>query len=124
MPWWRWPGLPGPLCRRGGSARLGAGPDLGKVRRIEELVEKPPADHPICADPQARTIFGRYFLPPDIFTALREVRRTSSGNLELTWALELLRQQGLPVWAYEFKTPKKDLGGVIGRAEAMIHQLE
>lgn len=108
----------------GGVARLEAGADLGKIRRIAELVEKPPADHPICADPQARTIFGRYFLPPAIFTALREIRQARSGNLELTWALELLRHQGLPVWAYEFKAPKQDLGGVIGRAEAMIHQLE
>ena len=107
----------------GGVARLAAAPDLGKIHRVEELIEKPPAEHPICADPRARTIFGRYFLPPDIFAALREIRASCPGRLELTTALEFLRRQGLPIWAYELKVPKKDLGSVIGQAEAMIHQL-
>lgn len=106
----------------GGVARLGPAVGPGKVYQILELVEKPPLEQPICQSPAARTIVGRYLLPPQIFAALQDLQATGPAILELTAALELLRQQGTPVWGYELQAPKRDLGGVLGQAEALIYQ--
>lgn len=106
----------------GGVARLGPALKSQKIFQIAELVEKPPLDHPICQSPAARTIVGRYFLPSQVFGALQELQRQGLEPLELTAALDLLRHQGLPVLGYELKAPKRDLGGVIDRAEAIIYR--
>ncbi len=103
----------------GGVVRLGP-PAGSRLFAVEELQEKPPYSHPILETPQARSIVGRYFLPPAIFRALEETRRQGHQPLELTTALEQLRQHGTPVYAYELQKSRRDLGGVIERAGGLI----
>ena len=107
----------------GGVVRLGAAAGTPRLFEVEELVEKPPHSHPILEAPTARSIVGRYFLPPAIFAALQEVRRRDHEPLELTTALSYLHHQGTPVYAYELKQSRRDLGGVIARAGGLIGEL-
>lgn len=107
----------------GGVVRLAREAMAPRLFRVEELLEKPPAGHPILATETSRSIVGRYFLPPEIFTALEQVRQKGSHPLELTTALEYLRHQGTPIYAYEMKKSRRDLGGVIERAGGLIRDI-
>lgn len=104
----------------GGVVRLGRKSQGPRLFQVEELLEKPAPAHPILATPTSRSIVGRYFLPPDIFPALAAVRTQGHQPLELTTALEYLRRQGMPVYAYELKKSRRDLGGVIEQAGGLL----
>lgn len=116
---------PAPKSRllQGGVVLLGPGTPNPRIFAVEELLEKPAPGHPISDSATSRSIVGRYFLPPEIFPALEHLKQTGKPPLELTEALEHLRGRGTPVFAYELKTSRRDLGGVIGRAGDLIGEI-
>jgi dTDP-glucose pyrophosphorylase/transcriptional regulator with XRE-family HTH domain len=115
VPKWRLP--------QGGVVRLESQEIMPRVFAVEELMEKPAPHHPISVTATSRSIVGRYFLSPEIFKALEHLKQKGSRPLELTEALEYLRCQGTPVYAYELKTSRRDLGGVIEQAGDLIGEI-
>lgn len=108
---------------QGGVARLGASEIAPRIFVVEELMEKPGPHHPIREALTSRSIVGRYFLPPEIFQALEQSKQRGTRPLELTEALEQLRRHHTNVYAYELKTSRRDLGGVIEQAEDLIGKI-
>lgn len=108
---------------QGGVVRLGASKINPRIFVVEELREKPEPHHPISAAGTSRSIVGRYFLSPVIFETLEKLKQQGSRPLELTEAIENLRRQGTRVYAYELKTSRRDLGGVIGQAGDLIGKI-
>jgi dTDP-glucose pyrophosphorylase/DNA-binding XRE family transcriptional regulator len=105
---------------QGGVVRLGANEINPRIFQVEELMEKPAPHHPISETTTSRSIVGRYFLPPEIFETLENLKRQGTRPLELTEAIEHLRRQQTKVYAYELKISRRDLGGVIGQAGDLI----
>jgi dTDP-glucose pyrophosphorylase/transcriptional regulator with XRE-family HTH domain len=116
---------PAPKSRlpQGGVVRLGSKTIHPRIFLVEELMEKPAPHHPISETATSRSIVGRYFLPPEIFQTLEQLKRREAHTLELTDALEHLRHQQTKVYAYELKTSRRDLGGVIEQAGDLIGEI-
>ena len=108
---------------QGGVVRLGANEINPRIFPVEELMEKPAPHHPISETATSRSIVGRYFLPPEIFQALEQLKQRGSRPLELTEALEHVRRQATKVYAYELKISRRDLGGVIEQAGDLIGEI-
>jgi dTDP-glucose pyrophosphorylase/transcriptional regulator with XRE-family HTH domain len=108
---------------QGGVVRLSADKIAPRIFMVEELLEKPEPHHPIREAATSRSIVGRYFLPPEIFPALEQVKQRGTRPLELTEALEHLRRQHTNIYAYELKTSRRDLGGVIEQAGELIGKI-
>jgi len=70
-----------------------------KVFKINKIVEKPvPEDAP-----SNLATHGAYILPPEIFPALSGLKPTKGGEIWLTDAINVLREQGIPVYACEIE---------------------
>jgi len=70
-----------------------------KVYKIKNIVEKPrPEDAP-----SNLATHGAYILPPEIFGALRSLKPGKSGEIWLVDAINVLRDQGIPIYACEIK---------------------
>lgn len=115
--------LPKSKLPQGGVVRLGANEVNSRIFQVEELIEKPPSQHPIIETATSRSIVGRYFLPSEIFQALAHLKRRGTRHLELTDALEDMRRAQTRVFAYELKTSRRDLGGVIEQAGDLIREM-
>ena len=87
----------------------------GRVYRVEDVVEKPPANEA----PSNLAIIGRYVLTPEIFDCLTEVEPGSGGEIQLTDGLkQLLRSR--PVYAYRFEGKRYDAGDKLGFLMATV----
>lgn len=70
-----------------------------KVYKIKNIVEKPnPEDAP-----SNLATHGAYILPPEIFPALKSLKPGKGGEIWLVDAINLLRDQGVPVYACEIE---------------------
>lgn len=69
-------------------------PVEGNVYKIKEIVEKPDPDKA----PSNIATHGAYILPPEIFTALRNLKPGKGGEIWLTDAINALREQGVPTY--------------------------
>lgn len=87
-------------------------PGLYNVKRF---VEKP---DPQTAPSDLASI-GRYVLTPQIFTALSETQPDSSGEIQLTTAIDILNQTQR-VFAHEFKGERYDTGNKLSWLETNI----
>jgi len=88
----------------------------GGVYRINDLVEKPPADQA----PSDLAIIGRYILTPDVFDALEATERGRGGEIQLTDGLKrLLRER--PLYACEINGVRHDAGNKLGFLKATVH---
>ncbi len=85
--------------KRYGIAKLGQVEGEDKVFTIEAIVEKPEADEA----PSNLATHGAYILPPEIFDALRRVKPGKGGEIWLVDAINLLKQDGMPVYAVEIE---------------------
>ncbi len=74
----------------------------GNVFRIKEIVEKPDPENA----PSNIATHGAYILPPSIFDALRELKPGKGGEIWLTEAINVLKRQGIPVYAVVIKDAK------------------
>lgn len=74
-------------------------PVEGNIFQINTIVEKPDPD----TAPSNLATHGAYILPPEIFTALREMKPGKWGEIWLTDAINHLQSQGVPVYAVEIE---------------------
>ncbi len=72
------------------------------VFKIRRIVEKP---EPEEAPSQIAT-HGAYILPPEIFRALKNVKPGKGGEIWLVDAINLLKKEGIPVYAVVIKDGK------------------
>jgi UTP--glucose-1-phosphate uridylyltransferase len=72
------------------------------VYRIKQIVEKPDPDQA----PSNLATHGAYILPPDIFGALKSLTPGKGGEIWLTDGINLLREQGIPLYAVEIENGK------------------
>jgi len=93
---------------------------MPNILPIRQLVEKPEPTHPICRSTRAVGIVGRYLLPPDIFRLLHELRDNGHRPVQLTDALERLRQAGRSIYAFRLEAIRQDIGEVLGQASELI----
>jgi UTP--glucose-1-phosphate uridylyltransferase len=87
----------------------------GRVYRIQDVVEKPPASEA----PSNLAIIGRYILTPEIFGLLEKTRIGSGGEIQLTDGIRLLLEQQ-PVYAYMFEGTRYDAGDKLGFLKATV----
>ncbi|MEN9407448.1 MAG: hypothetical protein RLZZ455_664 [Candidatus Parcubacteria bacterium] len=89
----------------------------GNVYKVKEIIEKP---EPHLA-PSNLATHGAYILPPDIFDALRAIKPGKGGELWLVDAINLLKEQGVPVYAVEVKDGKYyDTGNKLRYMETVV----
>ncbi len=66
----------------------------GNVHKIKRIVEKPEPDEA----PSNIATHGGYILPPKIFSALKRVKPGKSGEIWLVDAINLLKDEGIPIY--------------------------
>lgn len=70
-----------------------------KVFKINNIVEKPSPEEA----PSNLATHGAYILPPEIFPALKSLKPGKGGEIWLVDAINLLRDQGVPIYACEIE---------------------
>jgi UTP--glucose-1-phosphate uridylyltransferase len=71
----------------------------GNVYRINEIVEKPEPEQA----PSNLATHGGYILPPEIFSALKDVEPGKGGEVWLVDGINKLREKGVEVFAVEIE---------------------
>ncbi|MDM7202643.1 MAG: UTP--glucose-1-phosphate uridylyltransferase [Thermodesulfobacteriaceae bacterium] len=84
--------------------------------QIKKVVEKPSPEEA----PSDLSIIGRYIFDPLIFDYLKKIPK-SGGEYQLTDAIELLINEGYPVFGYLFQGKRLDTGNPKGFFEAILH---
>ncbi len=74
----------------------------GKVYKIKSIVEKPDPNQA----PSNLATHGAYILPPSIFQALKIIKPGKGGEIWLVDAINLLKDQGVPLYAVEIENGK------------------
>jgi UTP--glucose-1-phosphate uridylyltransferase len=90
----------------------------GELFEIADLVEKPsPAEAP-----SNLVIAGRYVLPPSIFEAIRRTEPGANGEIQLTDAIRLLRENGCRLLAQRLPAGERryDIGNFESYFETFI----
>ncbi|MBI2443313.1 MAG: UTP--glucose-1-phosphate uridylyltransferase [Candidatus Levybacteria bacterium] len=89
----------------------------GNIFKVKAIVEKP---EPHLA-PSNLATHGAYILPPEIFEALRHLKPGKDGELWLVDAINMLKDQGVPVYAVEIKEGKYyDTGNKLRYMETVV----
>jgi len=104
---------------KGSTQILKEGPyNPSRLYEVQKLIQKPdPAKHEHLSN---MAIIGRYVLPPEIFTVLEELEPGYEGEVQLTDAMEVLRQSGQKMYAYEFEGCYYDTRSKLGYVEACL----
>jgi UTP--glucose-1-phosphate uridylyltransferase len=103
-----------------GAARTGGKAIHDNVFPIIELAEKPRSGSPILAARNVQGIVGRYLLQPEIFAALRDLKKRGGRPVELTGALDALLHAGARVCAYQIDATRRDIGAVLDEARGLM----
>jgi UTP--glucose-1-phosphate uridylyltransferase len=77
-------------------------PVAGNVFEIKKIIEKPDPDKA----PSNLATHGAYIFPPEIFDAIRMLKPGKAGEVWLIDAINILRDQGIPIYACEIKNGK------------------
>lgn len=77
-------------------------PVAGRVSKIKAIVEKPDPDKA----PSNIATHGAYILPPEIFDALKRLKPGQGGEIWLVDAINMLKDEGVPVYAVEIENAK------------------
>lgn len=77
-------------------------PVEGDVYKIKKIVEKPDPD----SAPSDIATHGAYILPPEIFGALKKLEGGQGGEVWLVDAINLLKDEGVPVYTVVIKNGK------------------
>jgi len=72
------------------------------VYKINKIVEKPDPE----TAPSNLATHGAYILPPEIFPALRALEPGKGGEIWLVDAINILRDQGIPIYACEIQNAR------------------
>ena len=86
-----------------------------RVYRVKDMVEKPEKE----AAPSNIAVLGRYIITPEIFDLLATQDEGAGGEIQLTDALRRLGDKK-PLYAYEFKGHRYDVGSRMGFLQANI----
>ncbi|NTU47309.1 UTP--glucose-1-phosphate uridylyltransferase [Candidatus Roizmanbacteria bacterium] len=73
-----------------------------RVFKIKAIVEKPDPDNA----PSNLMTGGGYIFPPEIFSALKRIQPGKGGEIWLVDAINLLKEEGVPVYAVEIENAK------------------
>jgi len=84
-------------------------PIAERVFRVDDMIEKPGPDRAFSD----LAIIGRYVFTPEIFQAIRDTKPDHRGEIQITDAIKLLRQEQ-PVYGYLFEGTRHDCGDKIG----------
>ncbi|MBE6015053.1 MAG: UTP--glucose-1-phosphate uridylyltransferase GalU [Lachnospiraceae bacterium] len=87
-----------------------------RLYEVKDMVEKPPVDKA----PTDVAILGRYIINPEVFDYLETQEKGAGGEIQLTDALRRMTKDGKPMYAYDFKGTRYDVGSQIGFVEANI----
>jgi UTP--glucose-1-phosphate uridylyltransferase len=82
------------------------GPLVEGVIPVSRLIEKPKPEEALSN----LAVIGRYVFPPEIFDALRRTPLGKRGELELTDAIDVLGQDGVPIHGVVFSGRRYDTG--------------
>ena len=96
-----------------------AGPefsDVAEVVKVTGLVEKPKPEEA----PSNLAVLGRYVLPGKIFDAIGRTEPGSGGEIQLTDAMEILRNEGTPVHAIVYRGTRYDTGMPLGYLQTVV----
>lgn len=77
-------------------------PVEGNVYKIKKIVEKPDPDQA----PSNLATHGAYILPPEIFAALKKLEAGQGGEVWLVDAINMLKDEGVPLYAVEIENGK------------------
>ena len=91
-------------------------PVENRLSRVKRMVEKPPLDQA----PSNLGIVGRYILPYEIFDIIRAAKPGAKGEIQITDAIDALRAQGTPIYGYEFRGARHDVGNPLGAIKASL----
>ncbi len=72
------------------------------IFKIKRIVEKPEPEEA----PSDIATHGAYILPPDIFNAIRYLKPGKGGEIWLTDAINILKKEGMPVYAVVIENGK------------------
>lgn len=72
------------------------------VYKIKKIIEKPLPSQA----PSNLATHGAYILPPEIFPALKNLKPSKGGEIWLVDGINVLREQGIPIYACEIKEGK------------------
>ncbi len=86
-----------------------------RVYKVDDMVEKPPKDEA----PSNVAVLGRYIITPEIFDYLETQKEGKGGEIQLTDALKRLAAES-PMYAYNFKGKRYDVGSKMGFLQANI----
>lgn len=86
------------------------------VLKVNGMVEKPKAE----VAPSMYAAAGRYVLDRKIFDALRRIKLSAGGEVQLTDAIALLIAEGHPVHVVVHRAPRHDLGNPGGYLKAAV----
>ena len=86
-----------------------------RVYKVDDMIEKPDMDDA----PTDVAVLGRYIITPQIFLLLETQEVGKDGEIQLTDALRRLAKEQ-PVYAYEFKGHRYDVGTKTGFIQANI----
>ncbi len=84
--------------------------------KIKRVVEKPSPEEA----PSNLAIIGRYIFDPVIFEYLKRIPKRG-GEYQLTDAIQLMIDEGYPVFGYFFKGKRLDTGNPKGYLKAILH---
>jgi len=77
-------------------------PVKGNLFKIKKIIEKPEPSEA----PSDIATHGAYILPPEIFSAIRRTKPGKGGEIWLTDAINLLKKEGVPLYALVIKDAK------------------
>lgn len=88
-----------------------------KVFKIKRIIEKPDSG----SAPSNLATHGAYILPPDIFQALKHLTPGHGGEIWLVDAINILRDNGIPIYACEIENGKYyDTGNKIDYMKTIV----
>ena len=95
---------------------IDATPIRDGVYQVRNLVEKPAPEEA----PSNLGIIGRYILTPDLFAALEDTGKDTSGEIQLTDGLRRLLEHR-PMYACELSGVRHDVGTTLGYLKALLY---
>ena len=88
-----------------------SGPEIGpRTYSLDNIVEKPDPENA----PSDFAVVGRYVFTPEIFDFLAKTNPGHGGEIQLTDAIQALRESGHPIKAYAFEGERYDCGSKLG----------
>lgn len=88
--------------KRFGVADIETIPGETNIFKVKNIIEKPEPSEA----PSNLAIIGGYILPPEIFSALKRLKPGKGGELWLVDAINILRDDGVPIHAVEIQNAK------------------